>query len=184
MGTAGDIEHPALEYEVVGSSYIFFGIVRYFTYTKWRGPGNDKCWERHLKNNERLKVSWMPITTTDGQTWYVAYVEINTISTDSPLDLAFDIPPVHKYNVKILATCNSSDLSMVDGFLCMAVINKFSFFKPEGCTHNTVLRPVLTVPVNVYFKMLFYVLPVRTGKSIKNVDVDIECSVCRSVSIS
>ena len=44
MGTVDDIRHPTLEYEAVGSSYIVFEIVRYFTYTTWRGLGNDHCW--------------------------------------------------------------------------------------------------------------------------------------------
>ena len=59
--------------------------------------------------------------------WYVDSLEIKTMSTDSQFDLAVDIHPVHKDNVKVLIKYNSFNLSMVKEFLRMAVIDEFSF---------------------------------------------------------
>ena len=142
MGTAGDIEQPALEqYEAVGSSQVFFEIVKYFTYTKRRGPGNDRCWEGYLKNNKRLKVSWMPITTAECHTRYVDPLEIISMSTDSLLDFTVYIPPVHNDNAKVRAKYNSSDMSMVNKPLRTAVFEKISVFKPEGWAHS--IEPIV-----------------------------------------
>ena len=57
IATAGDIDHPALEY----GSYIFFGMMKYFNYKKWDKCGKDGSWDEYVKRTERVTFSWMTI---------------------------------------------------------------------------------------------------------------------------
>ena len=44
MATAGDIERPELREGSITSSYIFFGVMKYFSYEKWDKCGKDVSW--------------------------------------------------------------------------------------------------------------------------------------------
>ena len=145
MSTAGEIGHPALTYNAIGNSYILFGIVKYFTYTKWHGPGKEAEWEGYVKNNERLKVSWMAI---NDDTTSVRYVDSTEPSPrlpkeDPTLIFLVDIPPVHKESLKLISKCNCSDLSMISEFARNEINEKFRFYTPEGWKHST----GMTMPV-------------------------------------
>jgi len=145
MSTAGEIGHPALTYNAIGNSYILFGIVKYFTYTKWHGPGKEAEWEGYVKNNERLKVSWMAINDDATSVRYVDSTEPSPRlpKEDPTLIFSVDIPPVHKESLKLISKCNCSDLSMISEFARKEINEKFRFYTPEGWKHST----GMTVPV-------------------------------------
>lgn len=145
MSTAGEIGHPALSYNVIGINYVLFGIVKYFTYTKWHGPGREHDWEGYVKNNERLKVSWMSIEDDTTKVRYVDSTEPSPVlkSEDPTLIFSVDIPPVHKDSLKLISKCNCSDLSMISEFARNEICDKFRFYTPEGWKHST----GFTVPV-------------------------------------
>ena len=130
MSTALEIGHPALEYEHIGPSYVFFGVVKYFTYTKWQRNGKGGSWEGYLKDHERLKVEWMTIQRFERR--YIDYSGAIVKDTMPGTDFWVDIPPVHKNNVKVIAKRNSSDLSMVNGFLREPINEHLYFASPEG----------------------------------------------------
>lgn len=130
MATALDIGHPALEYDHIGPSYVYFGVVKYFTYTKWQGSGEDDSWEGYLKDHERLKITWMTIQRSERR-----YIDSSggIVKDAMPgTDFWVDIPPVHKNIVKLIAKRNSSDLSMVNGFLRKAIHEHFYFVSLSG----------------------------------------------------
>ena len=50
-------------------------------------------------------------------------------------DFCVDIPPVHKNGVKLIAKRNSSDFSMVNGFLHKAINKQFTLQLQKGSSH-------------------------------------------------
>jgi len=61
MARAGEIYHPALREGTIASSFLFLGVMKYFSYEKWDKSGKDNSWDEYVKRTERVTVSWMTI---------------------------------------------------------------------------------------------------------------------------
>ena len=134
MATAGEIYHPALREGTIDSSFIFFGVMKYFSYEKWDKSGKDNSWDTYVKMTERVTVSWM--TIEEGCRRYIDRNSPKPIDSISGYDTYVDIPPVKKDILRVLAKRNCSELKKVNGFLKKYVYKKFYFAKPEGWSEH------------------------------------------------
>ena len=118
----------------IATSYIFFGVMKYFSYEKWDKCGEDSSWEEYVKRTERVTVSWM--TIEEGCRRYIDRNSPKPIDSISGYDTYVDIPPVKKDILRVLAKRNCSELKKVNGFLKKYVYKKFYFAKPEGWSEH------------------------------------------------